>query len=325
MISLSERSTYYKQVQMEYWQEAPSKSISAQYQDLLRRYLACPASGLLGKAGQLGQRAINEGTGLLEFVDIHEDALADVIEDGGPQSNLIARIRAASRLLEAALSPYEAARLGCRETIASLRTLYQLIDDEARQVAHLLREDTTQILNVVQQELAGMGQDAPEPVIERINLMVSLLDDVREQVRDASHELRPLVLDQLGLLPALRFLALGTRKRSGLEVAVHGEIAERLSQPLESMLYRIVQEALENVVRHAHASLAEVRVWLHQGVVYCVVSDNGIGFEVPASAARKGSAAGLPGIDERVDSAGGECRVISKPGEGAQLQVAIPI
>ena len=116
----------------------------------------------------------------------------------------------------------------------------------------------------------------------------------------------------------------GLHKKSGLEVAIHGD-AESLPQSLESMLYRIVQEALENVVRHAHATLAEVRVWLHQGVVHCVVNDNGIGFEVPVGAAWTGSRVGLPGIDERVDAVGGECRVISTPGAGAQLQVAIPI
>ncbi len=175
-------------------------------------------------------------------------------------------------------------------------------------------------------ELSEFSKSAPAPAAERINLIISLLDDVREQLRDVSHELRPLILDQLGLIPALRFLALGFRKRCGLDVAVQGELAERLPEAVEAVLYRTVQEALANVARHARASLAEVRLWLHNDSVYCVVSDNGIGFEVPGEGVRVNTTGwGLLGIDERVDSLGGDCRIVSRPGEGAQLQVAIPL
>src|SRR5690606_3759037 len=102
------------------------------------------------------------------------------------------------------------------------------------------RGETSQLLTVIQQELADMSQNAPDAAAGRINLLVSLLDDVREQLHEASHELRPLILEQLGLMPALRFLALGARKRSGIEVLVHGESAERFPASMESMLYRIV-------------------------------------------------------------------------------------
>ncbi len=343
MISIADHSKHYRQVQPESWLQIPSEAVTTQYQDMLRDYLTRvsmdrstvdesnkPAENnyeeLLHQAYELGHRAMTEGIGLLDVVDIHETALAIVLEEGLQNPNkLIPRIRAGSRLLEEALSPYEISRLGCRDAIAGLRKLYDVLDGEAKRVAHLLHDETAQILAVVYMELAEFSRDAPEAVAERISLIVSLLDDVREQLRTLSHELRPVILDQLGLIPALRFLALGIRKRSDLEVIIHGETFERLPQGIETVLYRTVQEALGNVSRHARASQADVRLWIHNQAVYCVVSDNGIGFDVPVNGTRSNTGLGLLGINERVDSLGGNCSVISKPGEGAKLQVTIPL
>ena len=288
MISLAEHPRHYRQIQPESWLQVPSKAVAVQYQDILRIYLARSSSDtfdanksskkqntsdhnneeLLHQVYELGHRAMTEGIGLLDVIDIHETALAVVLEEGLlDPDRLIPRIRAGSRLLEEALSPYEISRLGCRDAIAGLRKLYEVLDEEAKRVAHLLHDETAQILAVVYMELAEFSRDAPEAVAERISLVVSLLDDVREQLRTLSHELRPVILDQLGLIPALRFLALGIRKRSDLEVIVHGETFERLSPGIETVLYRTVQEALGNVSRHASASQADVKLWIHNQAV----------------------------------------------------------
>jgi len=344
MISLADGSTHYRQIQPESWLQRPSEAVAVQYQDMLRSYLAHNQISrdqgsleqntvdqnneeLLHQAYELGHRAMTDGIGLLDVVDIHEAALATVLEDGLLSADcLIPRIRAGSRLLDEALSPYEISRLGCRDAIAGLRKLYAVLDEEAKRVAHLLHDETAQILAVVYMELAEFSRDATEAVAERISLIVSLLDDVREQLRTLSHELRPVILDQLGLIPALRFLALGIRKRSDLEVIIHGETFQRLPAGIETVLYRIVQEALGNVARHARATQADVRLWINnQKTVYCVISDNGIGFEVTAKGSRSSTGLGLLGIDERVGSLGGNCSIISKPGEGAKLRVAIPL
>ena len=79
------------------------------------------------------------------------------------------------------------------------------------------------------------------------------------------------------------------------------------------------------VERHAMARELEIHIWIDNNRVYCVVSDDGIGFNIPAKEACSRSGLGLLGIEERVYSVGGECSIVSRPGEGAQLQVAIPL
>jgi signal transduction histidine kinase len=137
--------------------------------------------------------------------------------------------------------------------------------------------------------------------------------------------LRPLILDQLGLVPALHFLADGVKKRSGLEVAIAGETGGRLPQAVETVLYRTVQEALNNVNRHAKATRADVKVWVEDERIHCAIRDNGVGFEVPKDKKRMYRGLGLVGIHERVGALHGECRLTSAPGEGTEMQVVIPL
>ena len=151
--------------------------------------------------------------------------------------------------------------------------------------------------------------------------------EVREQIRRLSHELRPLIQDQLGLVPALNFLANGITKRTGLEVAISGDTGGRLQQAVETVLYRTVQEALNNVTRHAKASRADIKVWVEKEsqMLYCTVRDNGVGFEVPEDKKRMYRGLGLIGIHERIAALHGECKLLSAPGQGTELQVVIPL
>lgn len=308
--------------------------ISRQYLDLLREYLDQGGEDPLMSVYELGRRALAEGLGLLDMTSLHRGALTTILletaqcEANDPRrgmQEMQERVQSAARFLDEALSPFEVSRLSSKDPNTALRRLYEVLEEESKRIAHILHDESAQMLATAYLELAEIARESPGPVANKVQRVVGHLDEVREQLRRLSHELRPLILDQLGLIPALRFLANGVKKRSGLEVEIKGETSGRLSQAIETVLYRTVQEALNNVCRHARASRAEVRVWIDRNMIYCSVRDNGVGFRVPDQKRRVTSSLGLVGIQERVDALHGESRITSEPGKGTELQVAIPL
>jgi signal transduction histidine kinase len=143
-------------------------------------------------------------------------------------------------------------------------------------------------------------------------------------VRRLALELRPTALDDFGLLPALKRLGQAVRERSSLNVQVEARLGnERLSPEAETAVYRIVQEALTNVVRHADARHVSVVLTRKNGDVSVVVEDDGKGF-VPESAAERGGL-GLLGMRERVQLLDGTLAVESAPGAGTTLVLHLPL
>lgn len=208
-----------------------------------------------------------------------------------------------------------------------LNRLYEAQEEAGRRVAQRLHDDSAQMLATVYFELARISQDCPAETAEKINGVVKCLDEVCEQLRRLSHEIRPPILDQLGLVPALRFLADGLGRRSGLEIVVRDSTVD-IPPPIQFVLYRVVQEALSNVARHAWAAKAEVSLWVEQGSVHCIVSDDGVGFTMPENGSAAVPGLGLAGIYERVSALGGDCTIASCRRRGTQfteLQVVIPL
>ena len=137
--------------------------------------------------------------------------------------------------------------------------------------------------------------------------------------------LRPAVLDDLGLKPALDSLGQGVAARTGLHIAVEGTLGRRLSREIETVIYRSVQEALTNVAKHARAT----RVWIdferHPQQIRCTVRDDGIGFDVRATLTMRGRRGlGLLSIQERVAEVEGNAAITSAPGQGTALCLTIP-
>src|SRR5439155_1515163 len=124
--------------------------------------------------------------------------------------------------------------------------------------------------------LAG---DLPQSMRSRLEEVRDLLDRIEGELRRLSHELRPTMLDDLGLVPALQFLAEGVAKRTGLSVEVRGSTHGRLPPAVETALYRIAQEALTNAVRHAHPAHVKIQVQREARAVRCSVADDGVGFD----------------------------------------------
>lgn len=148
-----------------------------------------------------------------------------------------------------------------------------------------------------------------------------------EHIRRVIRAMRPIYLEDLGLLPAIEMLARDVETASGLPVTftVSGP-TRRLSAVEEIGLYRIVQEALNNMRRHADARSASVSVVFSTDSTLVRVSDDGQGFAVPERMTELANAGhyGLMGIQERVDHLDGELRLISAPGQGTRVEVRIP-
>jgi len=219
----------------------------------------------------------------------------------------------------------EVDRLSSSDTTDALGRLYDVFENEAKRIAHRLHDESSQMLAVVYLELAEIAKDSPSHTSSRIHGVFELLDEICSQLRSLSHELRPIALDQLGLMPALRLLVNGVQKRSTLKVDLRGDTEGRLDPAIETVVYRVVQEALNNVCRHANANRAEVHVWRDRESIFCSVNDNGDGFKRSQITAECSSGLGLIGMQERTRALGGNCEISSRPGFGTALQVQIPL
>jgi len=209
---------------------------------------------------------------------------------------------------------------------AALRRLNETLEEEAKRIAHALHDEAGQLLASVHIALDGVARDLAPTACAQLKAVKGLLDQIEAHLRQLAHELRPTILDDLGLIPALEFLSGGVSKRTKLQVTVEGSTIGRLTTPVETALYRIVQEALTNATRHAQASRATIRLEQKGHLIRCLVSDDGNGFDVQAALNRKGhTGLGLIGIRERLNAIGGAYRIISAPGQGTTLQVEIPL
>jgi len=203
-------------------------------------------------------------------------------------------------------------------------------EEERRRLSQVLHDETIQELLLVTHRLqdigAGIYGRLPRRATERLSEVKGLIERTIDEVRRFTQDLRPAILDDMGLVPALRWLTDRLKSGDGLEAEVHvlGE-ERRLSSENELALFRIAQEALSNVRRHASASVATVVLEFGEQKVAMSVSDDGVGF-VPALTvnhyARQGKL-GLAGIRERVRLLGGRHKIESAPGKGTVVRVEI--
>lgn len=197
-------------------------------------------------------------------------------------------------------------------------------EEEARRIAHELHDEAGQLLASVHIALDDIGAQAPERsgAVQRIH---ELLDRVEGQLRRLSRELRPTILDDLGLVPALEWLTQGVGERTGIPVHIVAPIG-RLPSTVETALYRIVQEAITNAIRHAKPTRITVRLWKEGAIIHAAVNDDGLGFDAGATMNHPGDLGlGLIGMRERVEALGGRLALRSAAGHGTEVSVEIPI
>ncbi|MGH8161983.1 MAG: ATP-binding protein [Gammaproteobacteria bacterium] len=302
--------------------------LSLKYRRVLGGYLATGGEPSLHEAYELGHEALHGDIGLLQLVSIHQAAARKLLDDSS-FGGINEFVEKSGRFLLEALAPFEMMQIGHRDSNKALRRLNLILEQEAGRIAHALHDEAAQLLATTYLELAAIErEEPPKDIGDGIQRIRSQLDQVRSQLRHISHELRSPILDQFGLVPALRFLAEGVQERAGLaiEVGQEGEPEKRLPTQIESALYRGAQEALNNITRHAKASHARISVHRNGRTVICTISDDGVGF-VPGSPGNEtaSSGLGLLGIRERACSLHGSLRIESNPGRGTTLHISIPL
>jgi signal transduction histidine kinase len=158
---------------------------------------------------------------------------------------------------------------------------------------------------------------------ERALTMCQLIDRTIEEVRSLAVRLRPGVLDRLGLVDALEWFTSDFEKRTGITCIFEHHQVPAIKDKVATAAYRIAQEALTNVVRHAQASCANMVLQGQNGTLTLSVTDNGQGFDDAEPAALEGL--GLLGMRERASLAGGQLEINSTPGQGTQVYFQVPL
>jgi signal transduction histidine kinase len=202
--------------------------------------------------------------------------------------------------------------------------LVEAQETERRALSRELHDEVGQSLSAVLVELrnmvAGLGLRPEEQLRSQADVIKGLVEGSIRSIRNMALLLRPSMLDDLGLIPALKWQARDVSKRTSMEVSVATELtSEDLPDEYKTCIYRVVQEALHNCSRHSNATIVRVRVQQKADTLVLSIQDNGRGFDVSQS---KGL--GLLGIEERVAQLGGTCHVHSGAGTGTTVTVGLP-
>ena len=297
-----------------------------EYRSAFGEYTRSGGEAALGRAYELGRRAITEKKSFMEIAFMHHQAIHAMLAEAQGAARHQELLKAAGDFLAEMLSPYEMAHRGVQDAIAALRRLNETLEEEIKRIAYAVHDEAGQLLVAVHLALADVARELPERHKEQMGRVEELLNQVEKQLRRYSHELRPTVLDDLGWIPAIRFLAEGVSKRANLPIHIKVAFAGRLPSSTEVALYRVVQEALTNAVKHAKASNIWVRAWRDEFVLCCSIRDDGEGFDaraLQAAGCRKGL--GLIGMQERLSAIGGTVRIESHRGRGTELLIRLPL
>jgi signal transduction histidine kinase len=219
---------------------------------------------------------------------------------------------------------------GLTEDRARMRLLASEViraqDAERARIARELHDSTAQTLAAAKLQLHAATQATDDPAVaERLTTLRELVSDALEETRSLSHLLYPRVLDDLGLVAALEWLARHARESGALEVEVETDVRRAdIPKTAASVLYRVAQEGLRNAMTHAQARVVTLRVESDDDQATLEVADDGRGFDVVEAEARR-PGMGLFAVRERVGLVDGEVEIYSVPGRGTRLSATVPL
>jgi signal transduction histidine kinase/CheY-like chemotaxis protein len=209
------------------------------------------------------------------------------------------------------------------------RRLLQVREEESRHVARELHDEIGQLLAVLNISLRGIQQTVSGDAInEPLEYCLELVGRLLTKVRGLSLDLHPALLEDFGLMAALRRHIDSVLNRTWVAVSLEADDSlGRFDRELETVCYRVIQEALTNAIRHGKASKVRVELTQTPGRLELLVQDDGRGFDPEAAMehAAAGASLGLLGMRERVSLVGGELSVLSTPGEGARIRASFPL
>jgi signal transduction histidine kinase len=301
-------------------------NLEKEYTSLLREYASGAGESALGRVYELGRRAISDQKSLVEIAAIHHQALQELLSK---ETNVRRRkhlLHAAADFFAECLSPYEMAQRGFQDAVKALRQLNETLEEEIKRVAYAVHDEAGQLLVAVHLALAELSRELPKLQQGQIAHIEELLNEVEKQLRRYSHELRPTILDDLGWIPAIRFLAEAASKRAALFVHIDAAFSERLPMPTETALYRIAQEAIQNTHKHARAKNIWIRAWREQQTLFFSIRDDGAGFDAHNLTAENGAKGlGLIAMQERASAIGATLLVESAFGRGTEISIRLPL
>ena len=209
------------------------------------------------------------------------------------------------------------------------RQILMAQEEERKKISRELHDDVVQTLAGINIELSALGHVANlsgRALRAKIARTQKMVQGSMNEVHRFARDLRPAVLDDFGLVPALRTYSknLAARKKIKIQLAAFAGV-EALDETERTVLFRVAQEALTNVIRHAHATLVSLTITAVSGAIRMEICDNGKSFPVKKMfLAKRPKRLGLVGMRERIEMVGGKLAIESTPGEGTTVRVEIP-
>ena len=300
-------------------------TVEERYHSALLKFLAAPDEVALLDGYDLGRSALSEGFGVLDVATMHASAVAVALNRSLTPSERERVLSGQTEFFMEALSPFEMGHRAFRDANATLRRMNDMLEGQAKRIAFALHSEAGQLLASLHFELAEASRDVPVEKTEHLLKIRETLLQIEERLRNLSHELRPPVLDDLGLAAALSLMAQGVTSRWALPVIITVDVSGDLPGVIENTVYRIVQEALTNVAKHADASRADVRVRQVERKITCSVADDGIGFDDTSGLRKQRPGLGLTEMKERVKALGGMMSLRRNGDQGTHLKFDIPL
>lgn len=342
-------------------------SLPITYQDVLRDYLARPDEANLQQAYELGRAALNAGLGVFDMIRLHHQALTDGVLAGGAQAparlapaletfllEVLSPFEAAHRGFRTAMARLEQLNSELAERAEALAASNARLQEEVRvrlEAEQALRELSARVLTAQEEERKRISRELHDEIgqtLTAVNVAVamlkrqaatdeaflrkvqeaeSLLAQSMETVHCFARELRPAMLDHLGVHAALRAHVATYARRTGIraEIVAHPDL-DRLEPQAAEVIFRVAQEALSNVFKHARASRVRIAFTSDGRRLAMEVDDDGCAFPVePALGEGRNGRLGLLGMRERVRLVNGRFAIDSTPGRGTRIRVEIPI
>jgi signal transduction histidine kinase len=309
-LTVSERSTFSR----------------AEYREAFDAYVESahevPHAGAL-----IARQALQAGASLPDFMENVVSAVTEALRSAGEPARADRVLEATGSFVRDSLSPFAEEWKAALESNRGLRSQNDRLEERVRRIAHEIHDSSAQFLASVHAELHRANEVAPAEIAPRLARIHTLLNQVESDLHRFSHELRPTILDDLGLVPALHELSRSVGRENGMVIAVEGPPDGRYSPAVELALYRTVQDALSGAEKYGRARRVRVKVETSENEIRCSISDDGPGKSKTVSRSSwMEQGPGLIGIRERLAALGGTLACESRAdGRGSRLVASIPL